>query len=50
MRTTYRQSGAENGALGYPTSNQTCTTSTRCTQTFQRGTLTWTPTTGVRKT
>ncbi|WP_156135190.1 hypothetical protein [Arthrobacter sp. L77] len=50
IRTTYRQSGAENGALGYPTSNQTCTTSTRCTQTFQRGTLTWTPTTGVRKT
>ncbi|MBG6223696.1 uncharacterized protein with LGFP repeats [Arthrobacter sp. CAN_A2] len=50
IRTTYRQSGAENGTLGYPTNNQACTTSTRCTQTFQRGTLTWTPTTGVKRT
>ncbi|MHA7181750.1 hypothetical protein ACX80J_16730, partial [Arthrobacter sp. MDB2-24] len=32
------------------TSNQTCPTSTKCTQTFQHGTLTWTPTTGVKRT
>ncbi|WP_394253293.1 hypothetical protein [Arthrobacter pityocampae] len=49
IRTAYRKSGAENGTLGYPTTNQTCPTTTRCTQTFQRGTLTWTPT-GVKRT
>ncbi|MHA7178476.1 LGFP repeat-containing protein, partial [Arthrobacter sp. MDB2-24] len=50
IRTTYRQNGAEHGTFGYPTSNQTCPTSTKCTQTFQHGTLTWTPTTGVKRT
>ncbi|MBG6216621.1 uncharacterized protein with LGFP repeats/GH25 family lysozyme M1 (1,4-beta-N-acetylmuramidase) [Arthrobacter sp. CAN_A6] len=48
IRTTYRAQGAENGALGYPTKTQTCTTNTQCTQPFQNGTLTWTPTNGVR--
>ncbi|MBG6185556.1 uncharacterized protein with LGFP repeats, partial [Arthrobacter sp. CAN_A214] len=48
IRTTYRTQGAENGALGYPVTTQTCPTTTQCTQTFQTGTLTWTPTTGVR--
>ncbi|MBG6184900.1 uncharacterized protein with LGFP repeats [Arthrobacter sp. CAN_A214] len=48
IRTTYRTQGAENGALGYPMTTQTCPTTTQCTQTFQTGTLTWTPTTGVR--
>ncbi|MBG6216622.1 uncharacterized protein with LGFP repeats [Arthrobacter sp. CAN_A6] len=47
IRTTYRAQGAENGALGYPTKTQTCTTNTQCTQPFQNGTLTWTPTNGV---
>ncbi|PPB50774.1 lysozyme M1 [Arthrobacter pityocampae] len=49
IRTAYRKAGAENGTLGYPTTNQTCPTTTRCTQSFQRGTLTWTPT-GVKRT
>uniref|UniRef100_UPI00047AF001 hypothetical protein n=1 Tax=Arthrobacter sp. H41 TaxID=1312978 RepID=UPI00047AF001 len=47
IRTTYRNQGAENGTLGYPTKPQTCPTTTQCTQTFQNGTLTWTPTNGV---
>ncbi|MHA7220012.1 GH25 family lysozyme [Arthrobacter sp. MDT1-48-3] len=50
IRTTYRKAGAENGTLGYPTTNQTCPTRTKCTQSFQRGTLTWTSTTGVKRT
>ncbi|WP_422390231.1 hypothetical protein [Arthrobacter sp. N1] len=50
IRTAYRKAGAENGTLGYPTTNQTCPTTTRRTQTFQRGTLTWTSTTGVKRT
>ncbi|MBG6215807.1 uncharacterized protein with LGFP repeats [Arthrobacter sp. CAN_A6] len=47
IRTTYRNQGAENGALGYPTTAQACATTTQCTQTFQTGTLTGNPTTGV---
>jgi uncharacterized protein with LGFP repeats len=46
IRRTWATTGYETGRLGYPTTNETCTTS-RCTQTFQGGTLTWTPTTGT---
>ncbi|MHA7191138.1 hypothetical protein ACX80N_12710 [Arthrobacter sp. MDT2-16] len=48
IRAAYAASGFETGRLGYPTSNETCTTATNCKQTFQRGTITWTPTTGAR--
>ncbi|MHA7191139.1 GH25 family lysozyme [Arthrobacter sp. MDT2-16] len=48
IRTAYQTTGFEAGRLGYPTSAQTCTTTTNCKQTFQRGTITWTPTTGAR--
>jgi D-alanyl-D-alanine carboxypeptidase len=50
IRNAYAATGFETGRLGYPTSNQTCTTPTNCRQTFQRGTITWTPTTGTRTT
>jgi uncharacterized protein with LGFP repeats/GH25 family lysozyme M1 (1,4-beta-N-acetylmuramidase) len=41
----------ENGPLGYPTSAQNCTlNNTNCTQTFQGGTITWTPTRGTTTT
>ncbi|WP_171046696.1 GH25 family lysozyme [Pseudarthrobacter sp. NamE5] len=45
----WAQSGWENGPLGYPTGRETCSAGNECTQTFQRGTLTWTPTTGVTR-
>ena len=47
IRRAYATSGFETGRLGYPTSAETCTT-TNCRQTYQRGTITWTPTTGAR--
>ncbi|WP_223263026.1 GH25 family lysozyme [Arthrobacter sp. NamB2] len=50
IRRTWASTGYENGRLGYPTTNETCTTTTtttRCTQTFDGGTITWTPTTGA---
>jgi uncharacterized protein with LGFP repeats/GH25 family lysozyme M1 (1,4-beta-N-acetylmuramidase) len=37
--------GAENGKLGYPVENQSCT-STQCTQGFQGGIMVWTSATG----
>ncbi|MDO5496155.1 MAG: DUF3152 domain-containing protein, partial [bacterium] len=39
--------GAESGSLGYPTGEETCS-GTRCTQSFQRGTVVWTPDGGAR--
>ena len=48
IRRAWAATGYENGRLGYPTRNETCTTTTRCSQTFQGGTITWTPTTGTR--
>ncbi|WP_427171558.1 GH25 family lysozyme [Arthrobacter sp. 92] len=45
----WAQSGWENGPLGYPTGTETCKTTGECFQTFQNGTLSWTPTTGVTR-
>ncbi|WP_434993729.1 LGFP repeat-containing protein, partial [Arthrobacter sp. Ld5] len=47
IRSTWAGTGYERGRLGYPTGPETCANN-RCTQTFQGGTLTWTPTTGTR--
>lgn len=38
--------GAESGSLGYPTSELMCSADA-CNQTFQRGTIRWTPATGA---
>ncbi|MDN4611059.1 hypothetical protein [Arthrobacter burdickii] len=46
----WRATGWEKGTLGYPTTNETCSTTTKtCTQKFQKGQLTWTPTRGVTR-
>ncbi|MCZ2838573.1 hypothetical protein [Modestobacter sp. VKM Ac-2985] len=43
----YAAVGWENGALGYPTSGETCTTTpAMCTSTFQGGVIVWSPATG----
>lgn len=38
--------GAESGSLGYPTTELMCSNN-MCNQTFQRGTIRWTPSTGA---
>ena len=44
IRTAWAATGYENGKLGYPTSNETCgLTNNGCQQTFQGGTITWSP-------
>jgi len=51
IQNAWAQQRFENGSLGYPTSPQTCTlNNTNCTQTFQGGTITWTPTNGTTTT
>lgn len=35
--------GGEAGPLGYPTTDEVCTTASSCQQTFQRGSISWTP-------
>ena len=48
IQTAWAKQGYENGALGYPTSTQNCIlNNTNCNQTFQGGTITWTPTGGA---
>lgn len=37
----WARSGWENGPLGYPTSAESCDSTTRCVQTFERGSITW---------
>jgi hypothetical protein len=39
IRAVYSANGWYGGTYGYPTAEQTCT-STECSQTFQRGTIT----------
>ena len=42
MRSTWASLGYERGKLGYPTSNESCSSATGpCSQRFQRGTITW---------
>jgi L,D-peptidoglycan transpeptidase YkuD (ErfK/YbiS/YcfS/YnhG family) len=46
--TRYNAAGAHRGLLGYPTSNEACgQTGNGCVQTFQRGRIYWSPTTGA---
>ncbi|MBQ1445121.1 MAG: hypothetical protein IIZ13_14875 [Renibacterium sp.] len=42
IRYTWANLGLENGALGYPTSNEQCSSATQCTQSFEGGTISWT--------
>jgi GH25 family lysozyme M1 (1,4-beta-N-acetylmuramidase) len=44
IRTAWGATGYEKGRLGYPTRAESCTTTTLCTQSYQGGTITWTPT------
>ncbi|MTE22730.1 LGFP repeat-containing protein [Microbacterium sp. ZXX196] len=37
----WRATGYESGELGYPTSDETCVSSSVCAQTFEHGTITW---------
>jgi len=46
IRTAWRASNSEWGALGYPTSDESCS-ATSCTQSFQGGKITWTRSTSV---
>lgn len=42
IRNAWAASGWENGSMGYPTGFEQCTSSTSCTQKFERGTISWT--------
>lgn len=44
----WRSQGGTSSAWGMPTTNETCSSATLCTQRFQYRTATWTPTGGVR--
>jgi uncharacterized protein with LGFP repeats len=49
IQQSWASQGFEAGALGYPTSSQTCTADrTSCSQSFQGGTITWTAAGGAR--
>jgi len=49
IRTLYRNNGAENGTLGYPTSAETCgLVNGGCYQNFQGGAIIWSPATGAQ--
>ena len=44
----WRAAGAQNGKLGYPTTDELCgQTGSGCIQSFQRGTISWSPATGA---
>ena len=48
IRSTWASLGYERGKLGYPTSNESCSSATGpCSQRFQRGTITWTAARGT---
>jgi uncharacterized protein with LGFP repeats len=44
----YGSTGSQYGSLGWPTSVEQCPTTSLCWTEFQRGTVTWTPSAGVR--
>ncbi|TAP45614.1 GH25 family lysozyme [Arthrobacter sp. S39] len=49
IRDLYRRTGAENGALGYPTSAEICSvTSGGCYQSYQGGRIIWSAATGAQ--
>lgn len=47
IRGAWARTGYENGALGYPTSNESCSAGT-CIQRYQRGSISWTSAGGAR--
>ncbi|MEV7637677.1 GH25 family lysozyme [Pseudarthrobacter enclensis] len=49
IATYWAQSGWENGSLGYPTGIETCSTASACYQNFQKGTVEWTSSAGIRR-
>lgn len=49
IATSWGQSGWENGPLGYPTGAETCKATGGCSQEFQKGTLEWSPMSGVTR-
>ncbi|MFM9429708.1 uncharacterized protein with LGFP repeats [Arthrobacter sp. MP_2.3] len=49
IRTAYRKAGAENSALGYPTSGEVCgLRNSGCYQSYQRGEILWSQATGAQ--
>jgi uncharacterized protein with LGFP repeats len=50
IASAWANTGWERGTLGYPTTDENCTSTGTCTQRFQTGTLTWTPTRGITRT
>jgi uncharacterized protein with LGFP repeats len=46
IATLWSAQGAESGTLGYPTTDLTCSNNV-CNQSFQRGSIRWTPATGA---
>ncbi|UKA57521.1 GH25 family lysozyme [Arthrobacter sp. FW306-2-2C-D06B] len=49
IRSAYRNSGAENGPLGYPTGSETCgLVRGGCYQLFEGGAIIWSPSTGAQ--
>jgi uncharacterized protein with LGFP repeats/GH25 family lysozyme M1 (1,4-beta-N-acetylmuramidase) len=49
IRTLYRNTAAENGLLGYPTSAEICgLINGGCYQNYQKGAIIWSPTTGAQ--
>jgi uncharacterized protein with LGFP repeats/GH25 family lysozyme M1 (1,4-beta-N-acetylmuramidase) len=49
IATYWGQTGWENGPLGYPTGAETCKATGDCYQVFQKGTLEWSPMSGVTR-
>lgn len=47
IRAAWAATGFENGALGYPVTNESCTADS-CTQWYQRGVISWTAAGGAR--
>jgi uncharacterized protein with LGFP repeats len=47
IRTAWASTGAEGGPYGYPTSDETCSTTTSCYQNFVGGRISWTRSGGI---
>ncbi len=47
IRGVWASQGFEYGWMGYPLTNETCSSSSNCQQVFQGAVLTWTPSSGV---
>lgn len=49
LRAYYNSLGGVSGALGWPVSEMSCDSASSCSQRFQGGTLTWSPTSGGQR-